>query len=104
MNNSQWAASTFIIPKKNGTVRLISAFRELNKIKNAKPFSIPNIQHLLHKIKCSRYATSLDLIMGYYHITFCPIYWKLCTIVLPWGKFEYHILPMGLALIFFKRK
>ena len=30
VNNSQWAAPTFIIPKKNGTVRFISDFRELN--------------------------------------------------------------------------
>ena len=35
--------------------------------------------------------------MGYYHITLCPISWKLCTIVLSWGKFEYQKLPMGLC-------
>ena len=28
INNSQWAAPTFIIPKKNNTVRFISDFRE----------------------------------------------------------------------------
>ena len=33
-NNFQWAAPTFIIPKKNGTVRIISDFRQLiNTIK-----------------------------------------------------------------------
>ena len=31
INNSQWAAPTFIIAKKNGTVHFISDFRELNK-------------------------------------------------------------------------
>ena len=30
INNSQWAAPIFIIHKKNGTVRFISDFRELN--------------------------------------------------------------------------
>ena len=44
-----------------------------------------------------RYATSLYLTMGYYCITLCPVSWKLCIIVLPWGKFEYQILPMGLC-------
>jgi len=44
-----------------------------------------------------KYATSLDLNMGYYHIELCPKSKKLCTIVLPWGKFEYQKLPMGLC-------
>ena len=35
--------------------------------------------------------------MGYYHITLCHISQKLCTIVLPWGKYEYQILPMELC-------
>ena len=30
-NNSKWEAPNFLIPKKNGTVRLISDVRELNK-------------------------------------------------------------------------
>ena len=41
INNSQWAAPTFIIPKKNNTVRFISDFRELNKTIETKPFPIP---------------------------------------------------------------
>ena len=34
-------APTFIIPKKNNTVRFISDFRELNKRIKTKPFPIP---------------------------------------------------------------
>ena len=33
--------------------------------------------------------------MGYYPIKLCPFSRKLCTIVLPWGKYEYQKLPMG---------
>ena len=40
-NNSEWAAPTFIISKKNGTVRFISDFRELNKRIKRKLFPIP---------------------------------------------------------------
>ena len=97
INNSEWAAPTFIIPKKNGTVRFISDFRELNKRIKRKPFPIPKIQDLLLKLEGFKYATSLDLNMGYYHIELCPESKTLCTIVLPWGKFEYQKLPMGLC-------
>ena len=35
--------------------------------------------------------------MGYYHIELSPDAKKLCTIVFPWGKYEYQKLPMGLC-------
>ena len=39
---------------------------------------------------------SLDLNMRYYHITLMPNASCLCMIVLPWGKYEYVHLPMGI--------
>ena len=35
--------------------------------------------------------------MGYYHIELDSSSKALCTIVLPWGKYEYQRLPMGLC-------
>ena len=97
VNRSAWAAPTFIIPKKNQTVRFISDFWELNKRIVRKPYPIPKIQDLLLKLEGFKYGTSLDLNMGYYHLELTPDSKKLCTIVLPWGKYEYQRLPMGLS-------
>ena len=49
------------------------------------------------KLEGFKYGTSLDLNMGYYHIELTPNSKRLCTIVLPWGKYEYQRLPMGLC-------
>ena len=97
INRSEWAAPTFLIPKKDRSVRFISDFRELNKRIKRKPYPIPKIQDLLLKLEGFQYATSLDLNMGYYHIELDPESSRLCTIVLPWGKYEYLKLPMGLC-------
>ena len=97
INNLQSATPTFIKPKKNGTVRFIPDFRELNKRMKRKPFPIPKIQFLLLTLESFRYATFLDPTMGYYHITLCSVSQKLCTIVLPWGKFEYQKGTMSLC-------
>ena len=56
INHSQWAAPTFIIPKKDGTVRFISDFRQLNTRIMRKPYPIPKIQHLLLKVEGYLYA------------------------------------------------
>jgi hypothetical protein len=43
------------------------------------------------------YATALDLNMGYYTIRLDPDAHKICTIILPWGKYSYLRLPMGIS-------
>ena len=83
--------------KKDQKVRFISNFCELNKWIKQKPYPIPKIQDLLLKLEGFQYATSLDLNMGYYHIELTPESRRLCTIVLPWGKYEYQKLPIGLC-------
>ena len=84
INHSEWGAPTFIIPKKDKTVRFITDFRELNKRIRRKPFPLPKIQELLLKLEGFQYATSLDLNMGYYHITLNSMAWmKLISLRLP---------------------
>jgi RNase H-like domain found in reverse transcriptase/Reverse transcriptase (RNA-dependent DNA polymerase)/Integrase zinc binding domain len=97
VNRSEWAAPTFLVPKKDQSVRFINDFRELNKRIKRKPFPIPKIQDMLLKLEGFQWATSLDLNMGYYHIKLDPASRALCTIVLPWGKYEMQRLPMGLC-------
>ena len=81
---------TFIMPKKDSTVRFISDFRELNKRIKRQPYPIPHIQDMLLNLEGFQYASSLDLNMGYYHLELSPESKELCTIVLPFGKFEYQ--------------
>ena len=97
VNRSQWAAPTFVIPKKDGTVRFISDFRELNKRIRRQPYPIPHIQDMLLNLDGFQHATSLDLNMGYYHLELSAESRELCTIVLPFGKYEYQRIPMGLC-------
>jgi hypothetical protein len=66
--SSRWALPTFIIPKKDSTVRTISGFRELNKCTVRKPYPIPKIGTILQELESFTYATALDLNMGYYTI------------------------------------
>ena len=95
--SSEWASPTFIIPKKNNTVRFISDFREVNKRLVRKPYPIPKISTVLQEMEGFTYATALDLNMGYYTLRLDPSAQRICTIILPWGKYSYLRLPMGVA-------
>ena len=52
---------------------------------------------MLLKLESFQYAMSLDLNMGYYHTRLSKKSSNLCTIILPWGKYWYKHLPMGVA-------
>ena len=59
VNRSQWGAPTFLIPKKDSTVRFISDLREVNKRILRQPYPIPKIQDLLLRLEGFRYGTTL---------------------------------------------
>ncbi len=93
--SSRCESLTFIIPKKDSTVRTISDFRELNKRIVRKPYPITKISIILQDLEGFTYATALDLNMGYYTIRLDPMASEMCTIIFPWGKYSYKRLPMG---------
>ena len=98
INNSEWACPMFTIAKPDGSLRSLADLREVNKVIKRKPYPLPKITDMLQKLEGFMYATSLDLNMGYYHMVLTPFSSRLCTIVLPWGKYEYTRLPMGLCI------
>jgi hypothetical protein len=63
---SEWAAPTFIQAKKTGDVRILTDFRKLNAQIKRKSFTLPKISDILRKISGFKYATAIDLSMGYF--------------------------------------
>ena len=97
VQESEWGSPTFIIPKKNGTVRFVSDFRRLNAKLKRKPYPLPRISDTLQNLDGFTHATALDLNMGYYHIVLSPESADMCTIITEFGKFRYKRLPMGVC-------
>lgn len=104
VNRSQWAAPTFIVAKKlnpgetTPRARVVTDFRKLNECLVRHPYPVPNIRDLLQTLEGFQYGTSLDLTQGYYQMPLDEESKKMCTMVLPFGKFEYQALPMGICV------
>ncbi len=103
---SEWASPSFIIPKSDKTVRMISDFREVNKRLVRKPFPIPNISTVLQVLEGFTFATALDLNMGHYTIQLDLDASKICTIIFPWGMYSYLGLLIALQVhqTFFRQR
>ena len=94
INHSEWAAPSFIVPNKDGRVRFISDFRRLNKQNKFMLYPLPYIKNMLNKLYNFTYATTLDLMMGYYNILFTYASKRIFSITTPFGRVKYNRLPM----------
>jgi hypothetical protein len=61
---SEWALSSFTIPKKDKTVCFVSNFWEVNKRLVRKPFPISQMSTVLQELEGFSFAIALDLNMG----------------------------------------
>jgi len=91
------AYPTFIVPKKDGRVRWVSDFRELNKMLVRVIYGIPRIRDIMIRRKKYKYFTKLDLTMHFYTFELDEESSWLCVIVTPFGKYRYLRLPMGIC-------
>jgi hypothetical protein len=103
--SSEWDSlfPSFAIPKKDGTIRVVTDFRKLSLLLKFKPFSIPKIGNtdIICSMEGFSFASALDLNMGCYHIKLDADTQKLCTVVFPWhmGKYKYKRLPMSIKIV-----
>ena len=54
-----------------------------------------HIRDMLHLVRSMKWATAVDLSMGYYHMKLNKESCNACIIILPWGKYFYNALTMG---------
>mmetsp|Transcript_27042 Transcript_27042/g.74277 ORF Transcript_27042/g.74277 Transcript_27042/m.74277 type:complete len:117 (-) Transcript_27042:275-625(-) len=70
----------------------------MNAAIQRKPFPLPRIGETIQGLQKFKSKTALDVSQGYYTIPICKTKsQKICSTILPWGKYAYKRLAMGIA-------
>ena len=93
--HSVWAAPTVLVPKKDGSYRLVIDYRKLNSQTYKTPWPLPRIQYILGSLQGSCYFSNLDLATGFHQMEIEEDQ-HLTSFITPFGLYQWKRMPMGL--------
>ncbi|PIL27957.1 hypothetical protein GSI_09901 [Ganoderma sinense ZZ0214-1] len=67
-SQSPWAASFFFVKKKDGKLRPVQDYRQLNAMTKKNKYPLPVPQQLIDQLKKAKYFTKMDVRWGYNNI------------------------------------
>ena len=95
--HSEWAAPTVLVPKKDGSYRLVIDYRKLNSKTVKTSWPLPRIQDILGSLQGSCYFSNLDLATGFHQMEIEEEDQHLTSFITPIGLYQRKRMPMGLC-------
>lgn len=94
-SNSGYAAQSRIIPKKNGTGRLVVNYIPLNAVTYRDSYMLPHISDILGALQGKQYFTTMDCTQGFYQIEVDYRDRHKTAFSTPVGNFQFKRCPFG---------
>ena len=86
-----------LVPRKNGKLRLVSDYRQLNKQTSKSTWPIPSVEGIFDTLEGSAYFTSIDMYAGFYQVPMEESSQDYTAFSTPFGSFKWLRMPMGLT-------
>ena len=86
--NHPWPFLAFVVPKKDGTTRLVIDFRKLSTMLVWSEYPLLIIDNLIQFIMGFHFVTGLDVSMRYLSMPLDEPSKVILTIVMPFGLFK----------------
>jgi hypothetical protein len=93
---TQWVSNPMLVDKKQGTIRVCTDFRDLNKACPKDNYPTPFIDQIIDECAGCEAFSFMDGFLGYNQIQIKPQYQHKTTFICPWGTFAYRKMPFGL--------
>jgi hypothetical protein len=93
---TQWVSNPVSVDKKQGTIRVCTDFRDLNKACPKDNYPTPFIDQIIDECAGCEAFSFMDGFSGYNQIQIKPEDQHKTTFICPWGTFAYRKMPFGL--------
>ena len=94
---SSWGAPVILVPKKDGSWRIVFDYRLLNNVTVKDRYPLPRIDDYLQNLRGAKFFSSLDAMDGFHQIRMDPADVDKTAVVTPFGSFVWKVMPMGAA-------
>lgn len=95
-SKSPYGFPLFFVPKKDGSVRPVVDYRELNKVTISNSYPLPLISEILNRLAKAKIYSKLDLKGAYNLVRIKEGDEYKTTFVTKYGSYEYLVMPFGL--------
>jgi hypothetical protein len=80
---AEYLNPSFLVKKKSGGFRLVTAFSDVGRYSKPQPSLMPDVHSTLRKIACWRYIIVSDLSQSFYQIPLSKSSLKYCGVATP---------------------
>lgn len=96
-SNSAWSSPLFFIKKKDGRLRPVFDYREVNKWTVKDVYPLPRMDIIFDQLKDAKLLSKFDIRDGYYNIRIHPESRWITAVKTPGGLYQCNVMPFGLC-------
>ena len=95
--HSDWASPSLLVPKMDGTYRLVAVYRGLNNQIEITCWPLSRISEIIISLEGNTNFPNIDLLSGYFQMRPVEESQNLIAFITPLGLFKWKRLSMGVA-------
>ncbi|GJV93173.1 putative reverse transcriptase domain-containing protein [Tanacetum coccineum] len=96
-SSSPWGAPTLFVKKNDGSFRMCTDYRELNKLTVKNRYPLPRIDELFDQLQGSSVYSKKDLRSGYHQLRVREEDIPKTAFRTRYGHYEFQVMPFGLT-------